>query len=206
MKQTLLLVLLLANSYIGKAQIFQLGLRFGAQSANINAKEASNSNLQTIAESDARFGFHAGLYSRIMVLGFYVQPEVLFVSNSSDMVIPGVSTNTVAQLNYNRLDVPVLVGKRFFGIVRANAGPVFTQYLSADVRNGGITEDIINQYKSSTVGYQIGVGADIWKLRLDLKYEGGFGAVVNNLSIQGQSFNTDLRPRQWVMSVGWRLL
>jgi hypothetical protein len=206
MKKIILCSLFLLIISSVSAQIFQLGPRFGVSSSNIKIKEVTNSNLQTISQSDARLGFHAGVYARIMVLGFYVQPEVLFVSTSSDVTISSASGSAVSSLSFAKLDVPVLVGKRFLGIARVNAGPVFSQLLTADVRQGGLTEDIASQYAKSSVGYQIGVGADIWKLRLDLKYEGSFGAIADNISIRGQSFPTDTRPRQFIASVGWRLL
>ncbi len=206
MKKLLLSILLLLFVSAASAQIFQLGPRFGVSSSNLKIKEVTNANLQTISQSDARLGFHAGLYARVMVLGFYVQPELLFSSTSSDVTISSASGSAVSSLSFAKLDVPVLVGKRLFGIARVNAGPVFSQLLRADVRQGGVDEDIASQYKKSTAGYQIGIGADVWKLRLDVKYEGSFGAIADNISIQGQSFPTDTRPRQFIASVGWRLL
>lgn len=205
MKKTLLLFSLLLGSFMSHAQIFQIGPRFGVSSSNLKVDQVTNSNLQTISQSDARLGFHAGVYSRIMVLGFYVQPEFLFTSTSSEIAITSTSGTTVSQMNFAKIDVPVMVGKRFFRIARVNAGPVFSTLLKADARQGNITEDVSSQYKSASVGFQIGVGVDLWKLNADLKYEGSFSALSDNISIQGQSFAASTRPSQFILSLGWRL-
>lgn len=205
MKKASFLLLLLGLSTLSQAQIFQLGPRFGVSSSNLRVEQVTNANLQTISQSDARLGFHAGLYSRVMVLGFYVQPELLFTSTSSEIAINSASGTTVSQMNFAKLDVPVMVGKRFFRIARVNAGPVFSTLLKADVRQGNITEDISSQYKSASVGFQFGVGVDLWKLNADLKYEGSFSALSNSVTIQGQNFAASTRPSQFILSLGWRL-
>lgn len=205
MKNATLLLVLLMTSAVSQAQIFQLGPRFGVSSSNLKVDQVTNANLQTISQSDARLGFHAGLYSRVMVLGFYVQPELLFTSTSSEIAITSASGTTISQMSFAKLDVPVMVGKRFFRVARINAGPVFSTLLKADARQGNITEDISSQYKSASVGFQIGVGVDLWKLNADIKYEGSFSALSDNLSIGGQSFAASTRPRQFILSVGWRL-
>jgi len=205
MKKATLLLLLLTGSLISQAQIFQLGPRFGVSSSNLKFDQVTNANLQTISQSDARLGFHAGIYSRVMVLGFYVQPEALFTSTSSEIAITSTSGTTISQMNFAKLDVPVMVGKRFFRIARVNAGPVFSTLLKADARQGDVKEDVTSQYKSASVGFQIGIGVDLWKLNADLKYEGSFSALSNNVTIGGQSFAASTRPSQFILSVGIRL-
>ncbi len=203
-KSTLLLLLLLCSTTI-QAQLFQLGPRFGVSSSNLKFDQVTNSNLQTISQSDARIGFHVGLYSRVMVLGFYVQPEVLFTSTSSEIAITSASGTAISQMNFAKIDVPVMFGKRFFRVARINAGPVFSTLLQADARKGNITEDVSSQYKSASVGFQIGVGVDLWKLNADFKYEGSFSALSDNVTIQGQNFAASTRPSQFILSLGWRL-
>lgn len=203
--KSILLVLFLLLTTLANAQIFQLGPRFGVSSSNVNVDQVTNANMRTISQSDARLGFHAGLYSRITLLGFYVQPEMLFTSTSSEIAIQSANATEISRLNFARLDVPVLVGKRFFGFARANIGPVFSTLLKADIRSGNITEDIREQYANATVGFQMGIGLDIWKLSADLKYEGSFSALGDNLQFGGQTFATSTRPSQFILSVGYRL-
>lgn len=205
MKNALLLLLCLLSSAASQAQIFQLGPRFGVSSSNLRFDQVTNANAQTISQSDARLGFHAGIYSRVMLLGFYVQPELLFTSTSSEIAITSANGTTISQMNFAKIDVPVMVGKRFFRIARVNAGPVFSTLLKADARQGNITEDVSSQYKSASVGFQIGVGVDLWKLNADLKYEGSFSALSDNVTIGGQSFAASTRPSQFILSLGWRL-
>jgi hypothetical protein len=204
MKNTLFALFLFVST-VANAQLFQIGPRFGVSSSNIKVDQVTNANMRTISQSDARLGFHAGLYTRVTILGFYVQPELLFTSTSSEIQIQSANATEISRLNFARLDVPVLVGKRFFGFARANIGPVFSTLLQADIRSGNITEDIREQYAAATVGFQMGVGLDIWKLSADLKYEGSFSALGESLQFGGQTFATSTRPSQFILSVGYRL-
>lgn len=204
------LTLLSYNSY---AQLFTLGPKIGLSSSKINVAD----DVDAIVAGDSEVGFHAGLFTRVSLLGFYVQPEVLFTSASGNIVIDDQSvTNNVEsiqQITYNKIDVPVMVGIKIGPILRLNAGPTFSYILSQDIREEGtsVINEISQNYNDANVGFQVGVGLDISKLVIDLKYE-------NNLSVLGESvtfptpgggqttFPTDMRNRLFQLSVGWKLL
>jgi hypothetical protein len=70
-----------------------------------------------------------------------------------------------------------------------------------DASAKGLEEDIKSGYKDATIGYQAGVGLDLWNLVIDAKYEG-------NLSTFGDElfgFPTDQNNNQWIVSVGFKL-
>jgi hypothetical protein len=148
---------------------------------------------------------HLGFYSRIQVLGFYVQPELLYTRTGSQITTTTGNNSNTADLRFQRIDVPVLVGKKFFGVFRGNAGPVFSSLIRADLTESNIKANITDAYRNNTVGFQVGVGLDIWKLVLDLKYEGSLGKFGEAITTGGQSFATDARPSQWLLSVGYRV-
>ncbi|MDP2188080.1 MAG: outer membrane beta-barrel protein [Sphingobacteriaceae bacterium] len=204
MKKMLLLLLLAAATVPAQAQFFQLGIRGGVSSYNVRYQDFTNINNVSI-ESSSDLGMHLGFYSRIQVLGFYVQPELLYTRTGSQITTTtGNNTNT-ADLRFQRIDIPVLVGKKFFGVFRANTGPVFSSLIRADLTESNIKANITDAYRNNTVGFQVGVGLDIWKLVLDLKYEGSLGKFGESITTGGQSFTTDARPSQWLISVGYRV-
>jgi hypothetical protein len=204
MKKLLLLMLLAAATVPTQAQFFQLGMRGGVSSYNVRYQDFTNSNNVSI-ESSSDLGMHLGFYSRIQVLGFYVQPELLYTRTGSQITTTTGNNSNTADLRFQRIDVPVLVGKKFFGVFRGNAGPVFSSLIRADLTESNIKANITDAYRNNTVGFQVGVGLDIWKLVLDLKYEGSLGKFGEAITTGGQSFATDARPSQWLLSVGYRV-
>lgn len=204
-KFSLLVILGLSLSFAAEAQFFQFGMRGGISSYNVRYQDFTNVNNFSL-ESSSKTGFHLGFYSRVQLLGFYVQPELLY--NRTGSLITTTAPNgvsTTSDLTFQRLDVPVLVGKRFLRIFRGNVGPVFSNLLRADLEENNISNNISTAYRNSTVGFQVGAGVDIWKLVIDLKYEGSLGKFGESISAGGQSFSTDARPSQWLLSVGYRI-
>jgi opacity protein-like surface antigen len=80
--------------------------------------------------------------------------------------------------------------------------------LSDNIHNSTSTvSDVKENYQKATVGYQAGVGIDLGKtVIIDLKYEGNLGKFANSVNIGNQTFNTDLRSSQWILSMGFNLL
>jgi hypothetical protein len=185
------------------AQFFQFGIRGGLNSYNVRYDEVTLNNVSI--ESASKNGLHLGFYSRVQILGFYVQPELLYTRMGSSITTTTNGTASTADLTFQRIDIPVLAGKKFFGMLRVNAGPVFSNLLKADLNENNLTQNITNSYRNNTVGFQFGVGLDFWKLVIDAKYEGSLMRFGNSISTNGQTFTTDSRPSQWMLSVGYRV-
>jgi len=206
MKRSVLIVAALTLfSFSSYAQLFTIGPKIGLSSSKINVKE----DVEEIVSGDAAVGFHAGLFTRVSLLGFYVQPEVLFTSASGNIVIDDQDlTNNVEevqQLTYNKVDIPVMVGFKIGGLLRLNAGPTFSILLDNDARESAdFIQDIDTE--SATVGYQVGVGLDISKLVIDLKYENNLSTLGQNVTIAERQFETDLRNSLFQLTLGWKLL
>ena len=187
----LLFALLLCLSASSFAQSFHWGPRFGLNSASLSISDVDENFEDELKEGDNKLGFHIGLFSRVQLLGFYIQPELLYTNVQSEIRFGDL----VSEVTINRIDLPVLVGKRFLKIARVQAGPVFSFPLSSEV---GETEDV---YDNVTVGYQAGIGLDLANLLVDLKYEGSF----NNLADDVGGFDADQRVSQIILSVGWKM-
>lgn len=200
-------------SYSSYAQLFTLGPKIGLSSSKITVAD----DVDAVVAGDAEVGFHAGLFARVSVLGFYVQPEVLFTSASGNIVIndQSVTNNvqSVQSLTYNKIDVPVMVGIKIGPLIRLNAGPTFSYILSQDIREEGtsVITDISQNYNDANVGFQVGVGLDISKLVIDLKYENNLSVLGESVTVpvpgaSSQTFATDMRNRLIQLTVGWKLL
>ncbi|MFP4089277.1 MAG: porin family protein [Cyclobacteriaceae bacterium] len=208
MKRTLIVTAITFIAFTAQAQLFTIGPKIGLSSSKIRVVDDVNA----ITSGDSEVGFHAGLFARVSVLGFYVQPEAMFTSASGSIVIPpsisAQSVESVQELTYNKIDVPVMLGAKIGPLFRVNLGPVFSFILSDDIRSGGALEEVIQDYNQANVGYQIGVGLDISKFTVDLRYENNLSALGESVTIPGtnETFSTDMRNRLIQLTLGYKLL
>lgn len=198
MKKLMFVCMLMAIGFGASAQL-TLGPRVAVTSTNLDIRE----NAQNVQAGDAEFGFQYGAFLRfkVPIIGLYAQPELLFSNTEST-----VTTNAQnVDLSFNRIDVPVMLGGKI-GPLRINAGPSFSFLTSAESDIAGTVTDIKDNYSNTTVGFQAGVGIDILKFVIDLKYEGSLSQRFGEeISVGGANFATDERPSHLVLAVGFKL-
>ncbi len=202
---TLAVVLMIAGT--AQAQVFQIGARAGINRADVTAEEILDMGddlEQKLTSGTQDYGYHLGLYTRFKLLGLYIQPEALFTKLNTEVTIDeyenGVPTGNTedARISYTRLDFPILAGLKL-GPVRVNAGPVASRVITNE------TEGISITLQDGTYwGYQAGIGFDIWKILIDLKYEDAFNSQTNQVTFAGQQFDVDSRASQLILSLGYR--
>jgi hypothetical protein len=169
----------------------------GISSSELHFSKTSGID-ESISPAGSTVGFHAGVFGRVNLGGLYIQPEALFTQSGGEVRLEGF-VDDLREVEFNKLDIPVMVGMKFARLLRVQAGPTLSILLNAEVE--GLDEDIKSGYKDATIGYQAGVGVDLWNLIVDLKYEG-------NLSDFGDEifgYQTDQRNTQWILSVGFKL-
>lgn len=201
MKNAIVLCMALLLSSSVFAQLVTVGPKVGISHSTITAE-----GIDQVKAGDSSVGFHAGLFVRISALGFYVQPEALFTSTNGQIKINDPSTSTIdaaQDLTYNKLDIPVMVGFKIGDFIRLNAGPSFSLILNRESES--ITEEVTSNYKNATVGYQLGVGLDLNRIVVDLRYENSLSALGTEVTFKGQTFDTDLRNKLYTLSLGYKL-
>ena len=215
MKKLFLSTLLLALSFGVSAQSFSWGAKVNVGSPNLKIKDIQTDDniAKLLDDTDAVLTYQLGIFTRFMFAGIYVQPEAMFSSSKTEMTFENIidenntSNNVVGEMKLNKLDVPVMIGKRFMKILRINAGPVFSYILSQNIGQSGTKEawnEINAEYKNATVGLQYGIGVDIAMINIDLRVEKGFQAISENLTIGETSFAADQRLEQIMLSVGMK--
>ena len=215
MKKLFLSSLLLALSFGVSAQSFSWGAKVNVGSPNLKIKDIQTDDniAKLLDDTDAVLTYQLGVFTRFMFAGIYVQPEAMFSSSKTEMKFENIfdenntSNNVVGEMKLNKLDVPVMIGKRFMKILRINAGPVFSYILSQNIGQSGTKEawnEINAEYKNATVGLQYGIGIDIAMINIDLRVEKGFQAISENLTIGETSFAADQRLEQIMLSVGMK--
>ena len=215
MKKLILSIALLGFTLNSSAQDFSWGPKLSISSPSFKLQDVTSIDsgddaIQLLEDTDPVLGYQIGVFARISLLGIYVQPEILFSNTKSEISYAVLSTEQsietiVGEVKLNKIDIPVMFGKRFLKVFRINAGPVFTLPLSDNFSLKGVDdafEDVQTNYKSATVGAQIGAGVDLSILTIDLRYEMGLQSISDGITIGETKFNPDQRLNQFLVSVG----
>lgn len=218
MRKVLLLFVALFMATIANAQISPItfGPKVGYQTTKLSLKEDA-------IKSDFKGNMTFGLFGRLTIKKFVLQPEVLFFKSgkvfetslldNNGGLIPDI--NPKISINQLNMAVPVFVGCQFVDIpllkMRANVGPVFYFALGkAEYSMDGQSIDPkIDSSENMTLGGAVNLGIDIWKLTLDVNYSLGLTNVFDgNIKVAGQEFTTGNNTKQNIFTVtlGFKIL
>mgnify|MGYP001166021038 CR=1 FL=1 len=209
MRKSILLSLLLIAVIQLSAQ-FEIGIKTGLSSYDL-AKNGilyldNDKNLSLNIENTG-FGHHLGLYTRLTVLGVFLEPSFLFNSNTVDYRLSEYgeagALDRIRKERYNYLDIPVIAGIKL-GILRLQGGVVSHIFISSASELTDI-KGYEQKFKNATYGWQAGAGLDIWRFRLDMNYEGNLTRFGDHINIGGTPLAFETRPSRVVMSLGFRL-
>lgn len=156
----------------GSAQLLTKGIKAGGSLGAANVKEAISG-----WESDGfNAGVHAGFFAKLSLGPLYVQPEAYYTFTQAHLQKGNVTIggSEELQLEFHRLDVPLMAGFYLGPGFRINAGP-FASVLMAATGSSNVranADDLIkNGYERASWGWQAGFGFDFWRLTLDARYE-----------------------------------
>ena len=212
----LIMIALFTIASNANAQFLKFGFKAGVTSSNIKFDKTTLDQVTTssgakdflIKQGDAKMGYQFGLFARIKALGIFVQPELLFSHSSSEVILADLTANKLytETQKFNKVDIPVIVGWKL-GPARLGLGPVASFNLSQtdglkDKLNELANETTKNNFSKATFGYQVGVGLDILKLSLDVRYEGNLSKLGSGIKLGDKDYSFDQRNPQWIFSVG----
>jgi len=208
MKRFILSIFLSVMFYSAQSQI-EFGMKAGLSSYDL-AKDGiihigSNQNL-VLNIQNAGYGHHFGLYTRLSLLGIYIEPSFLFNSNTVQYSIteysePGVFDKLRSE-SYNYLDIPVLLGFKL-GMLRFHGGVVSHLFINSFSDLTDI-KDYEQKFKRASYGWQAGGGLDLWRLRLEVNYEGNLSRFGDHINIGGTNLAFAGTPSRLIMSVGFK--
>jgi len=188
----------------------KFGLKAGLSTTNLKMEDlktltSGETSYIVDALKGANYGFHGGAFVRFSMMGFYLQPELLFASRTDEYTIADAdnpASEIIKKQQFNELDLPIMLGFKV-GPIRLNAGPS-ARLLINSPKDLIDDPDFKAMYHSLTFGYQAGLGVDILKrITLDLRYEGSlqkYQTQIQNLA--GDKFTLDDRPNAFLLSLG----
>lgn len=188
---------------------FEVGFKVG-----LNSYDLAGSNIKSLFEKDkfnltvheADYGHHLGIYTRVQIAGFFIEPAFLFNSNVvtykfEEYTESGV-VNVFKDERYNNIDIPVLLGYKL-GFLRIQAGPVCHLFINSTSELFSIN-DYEQNFKKATYGYRAGVGLDIWKFRFDINHEGSFDRYSDFITIKGNNYTFSKNPSRMLFTLGYK--
>jgi hypothetical protein len=197
----LILCLAFGFSQIANAQI-AFGIKGGLNYNSNSIKEVSS---DVFDGAKSKTGYHAGVWLRFKIpgIGFYLRPELVYTNLANEVSYNNSIAKTVTSYNFQKIDIPILFGKKIFGIGNLYAGPSFQYILDSDF---GISEITDVKTDGFTAGVQFGGGIEFGKLGIDIRWESAFSSVKSTISkIVGDDINFDTRVNQVIIGLSYKL-
>lgn len=197
-KAILVLVMALGFSQFSNAQL-DFGIKGGL---NYNSNSIKESAQDVFDGAKSRTGYHAGIWLRLNlpVVGLYVRPELVYTNLKSEVFYKTVAKST--NFDFQKIDIPVLLGKKIFGIGNVYIGPSFQYILDSDFS----ISDIPNvDGDGFTVGLQFGGGVEFGRLGIDVRWERAFSDIESSFVGNLGSVSYDTRINQIIFGLSYRL-
>lgn len=209
-KICLLALLVFTLNSVDAQDIFKYGLRIGGGTTAINGTpqdvfNGTDSLKMTLGSSS--FGIHVGGFARVTFGSVFIQPEILFNTKGHEYTVYGLQGDVLQVLEdrFTTLDVPIIVGYKFSSL-RFQAGAIGSMTLTNAndmVDYFQEQEDLVSTLQGLNWGWQVGLGLDISKFMIDIKYEGNFQRVGNDIVIDGNTYNFDGRANRFLVTFGY---
>jgi hypothetical protein len=170
----LLTVLLIFSAALASAQPLMFGPKAGLNITSIEMKNVSfgEGTEYSYTTQAPGIGIVAGAYLRMSFSNFYVQPELLYAQDVSNMLLRTPAFNIDQKVAINKIDIPVLLGYHYNDF-RVFGGPVLNLLLDASAlpSKGNAIALRGGSSRDQNYGFQLGVGYDFPRFTLDVKYE-----------------------------------
>ncbi|WP_435415022.1 porin family protein [Polaribacter aestuariivivens] len=198
-KIILVMCLAFAFSQTSNAQI-NFGLKGGINYNNAGKDSFKNATNDIADGASAKTGFHAGLWFRgkIPILGLYLRPELVYTQVKTEFE----EQNNSNDYSFKKLDVPVLLGKKFLGFANAFIGPSFQYIIDDNISFNNLSSDEFDKF---SVGLQMGFGVEFGKLGLDVRWERGLSDNEAKFASNNGNFTVDNRTNQIIFGVSLQL-
>lgn len=186
----------------------QLGIKGGFYTVQVNPDDLSIFNPNTLSNftfgvKEARYGFHIGALYKIRFEKFFIQPELLINSNTTTFTFKDLNAERQLEESYQYLDLPLMIGFDL-GVLNLFGGPVAHYFVgSTSEFNDQFGADYRQRWNDLAMGWQAGLGFDIGRFNIDLRYEGNFYKFADHMVFFEEKYNFRDRPTRIITSLGF---
>lgn len=206
MKKAIIIVLLLSSSFVSNAQLTAVGIKTGLNysSAVIDETFTNGGTNWKYATEEAQVAPLFGVFARIKFLPILFQPEILLSDHKTTMRVSSISVDSLQTLRQNRIDIPLLIGFSRKDRLRGFVGPVYTRILENEVTSDEFLHDEVRDiFEDGTWALQFGLGFDMGRVMVDVRYETSLGQITNGVTLGGREYQFDHRNNVLQVSLGW---
>jgi hypothetical protein len=196
-------IILILCLTLGLSQASIAQLDFGVKGGlNYNSNSIKEVQSDVFSGAKSKTGYHAGVWLRfkLPILGFYVRPELVYTNLENEVFYKFAAKTT--SYSFQKIDIPILLGKKIFGIGNVFIGPSF-QYILAS--NFEISDISTVDADGFTMGLQFGGGVEFGKLGIDLRWERAFSGIKSKLVSNLGNVNYDTRINQIIIGLSYKL-
>lgn len=205
-------VILMLCLALGATQLTQAQLAFGIKGGinyNSDSFKFKDAGKDVFGGAKSKTGFHAGIWSRfnVPVIGMYIRPELVYTALKSELT-PKAPTLGKGTYGFQKIDIPVLIGKNFLKLGHAFIGPSFQYLIDGNLKAGEIYKNIKTDTSGFTVGLVLGAGIEISKFGIDVRWERGFSDTESKLiqTTRNKETKFDTRVNQIILGVSYNFL
>lgn len=202
-----LLLLLCASTMYMSAQTVALGLRGGYEAA-MGYTDLWGESMNQIKSGFAS-GYQVGAWLRLGGKKIYLQPEVLLNVKKVSQTLDVGSTTLTATYKTQAIEIPLLVGYRFLSVgplsLRLNAGPKAIINAGSSSSLKDYTNVVSQNFKTASWGLDGGIGIDILRVSLDLRYTQYLTNTSTIVFDNNQSLDMKSNKQSLYLTLGWRL-
>jgi hypothetical protein len=147
--------------------------------------------------------FIGGAFARVSIKRVYIQPEVYYTNKVADFTNNFSGGNDVeSKVKTGNVNINALLGVKLLKLtslfnVRAFVGPSTSLIVAESIYTAGVKYSNTNLSKSS-FNLQAGIGVDITKLTIDVRYEKGFTDISNGVD--------NLKINSVLLTLGFKIL
>ncbi|MFT5146760.1 MAG: hypothetical protein ACI9H1_001485 [Polaribacter sp.] len=201
-KVFLMMSLAFACSQTSSAQL-DFGVKAGL---NYNSESIQSVSEDVFTGAESKTGYHAGVWLRfkLPIIGFYLRPEIVYTNLENELLykIRETAPSQTTSYNFQKIDIPVLIGKKFFGIGNVFAGPSFQYILNSDFSLNDISEVDTDGF---SVGLQFGAGIELGNLGIDVRWERGLNTIESTfLNALSERVTFDTRVNQIIIGLSYK--
>lgn len=189
----------------------QIPVTFGPKiGLNISKLPTQITNTQNLKATNI-YGLNAGLFLRISIKKFYIQPEAYFSMKGGNVSYDSLTWHGTKKIKLNTIDIPLLIGfkavdAKIFNF-RIMAGPVLSIPLNKTVSQTFTLDNLShpantvneNSFKNSLWAIQAGIGLDLLMFTFDFRYEWGLTKIYDQNDIR-------FKNNMFYLSLGWKIL
>lgn len=201
--KNLLLIATVLFTINANGQGFSFGLKAGLTNTQILGSDFKNFEIPSSSN-----GFLIGSFARISFVNFYFQPEVSFRNLNFTVNSNGTTSSSSAITKLNYIDFPIMFGQKIFKVVNISAGPNFQFLVNQDLSTSNSNVIGKGNYNNFVLGAQVGLGAEIKKICLDIRYDFSVNSIGNAAVDVNNTQNANLSSRASMLqfTVGYKFI